>query len=109
MEQSISEKDLGIHLDEKLDFNAHIKKKISKAANRNIVIIKKLQRKLPNRNELLITHKSFIIRPHLYYGDIVYDQPTNFCKKLESVQYNAECCTSYELELLMELYKESST
>ena len=31
------------------------------------------------------------LRPHLDYGNIVYDQPTNdfFCKKMESVQYNA--------------------
>ena len=71
--QSRSQKHLGIHLNKKLDFNAHIKEKISKA-NRGIGIIKKLQSKMH-------------IRPHLNYGD----QPTNdsFCKKLESVQYNA--------------------
>ena len=30
-------------------------------------------------------------RPHLDYGDIIYDQPQNesFCNKLESIQYNA--------------------
>ena len=35
-------------------------------------------------------YKSFI-RPHLDYGDIIYDQPNNehFSKKLESIQYNA--------------------
>ena len=35
-------------------------------------------------------YKSFI-RPHLDYGDIIYDQPDNenFCQKLESFQYNA--------------------
>ena len=86
-----SQKHLGIHLDEKLDFNAHIKKKICKAY-RGIGIIKKLQSKLP-RNVLLTIYKSFI-RPHLDYGEIVFDQPTNdsFCKKLESV---VQCCTSY--------------
>ena len=85
MEQSSSQKLLDIQLDEKLDFHAHIKKKISKA-NRGFSIIKKLQSKLP-RNALLIIYKSFI-RPH---GDIVDDQPTNnsICKKLKSVQYNA--------------------
>ena len=70
MEQSKSQKHLGILLDEKLDFNAHIKEKISKA-NRGIGIIKKLQSKLP-RNAPLTIYKSFI-RPHLDYGDIVYD------------------------------------
>ena len=35
-------------------------------------------------------YKSFI-RPHLDYGDIIYDQPNNesFCQKIEAVQYNA--------------------
>ena len=87
-EQSTNQKHLVIHLDEKLDFNAHIKEKISKA-NRGIGIIKKLQSKLP-RNALLTIYKSFI-RPHLDYGDTIYDHPINdsFCKKLESVPYNA--------------------
>ena len=31
MEQSTSQMDLGIHLDEKLNLNAHVKEKISKA------------------------------------------------------------------------------
>ena len=74
MERSTSQKHLDIHLDEKLDFNAHIKKKISKVYI-GIGIIKKLQSKLP-RNALLTIYKSFI-RPHLDYGDIVCDQPTN--------------------------------
>ena len=93
VESSTSQKHLGIyiHLYGKLDFNAHIKEKISKAY-RGIGIIKKLQSKLP-RNVLLTIYKSFI-RPHLDYGEIVFDQPTNdsFCKKLESV---VQCCTSY--------------
>ena len=35
-------------------------------------------------------YKSFV-RPHLDYGDIIFDNPTNdsFTQKLESVQYNA--------------------
>ena len=38
----------------------------------------------------IYVYKSFI-RPHLDYGDIVYDQPDNelFISKLEQVQYNA--------------------
>ena len=87
-ECSTSQEHLDIHLDQKLDFNAHIKEKISKAYS-GTGIIRKLQSKLP-RNALLTIYKSFI-RPHLDYGDIVFDQPTNdsFVKKLESVQYNA--------------------
>ena len=62
VERSTSQKHLGIHLDEKLDFNAHMKEKITKAC-RDIGIIKKLQSKL-HRNALLTIYKSFI-RPHL--------------------------------------------
>ena len=42
------------------------------------------------RKALLTLYKSFV-RPHLDYGDIIYDQPNNesFCNKLETVQYNA--------------------
>ena len=39
MEQPTSQKHLGIHLDGKLDLNAHIKEKVSKAS-RGIGIIK---------------------------------------------------------------------
>ena len=45
VEKSKNQKYLGIHSDEKLDFNAHIKEKISKS-NAGIGIIKKLQNKL---------------------------------------------------------------
>ena len=48
-----------------------MKKKISKC-NIGSSITKKLQSKLPV-NALLTIYKSFI-RPHLDYGDIVYDQ-----------------------------------
>ena len=86
MEQLTSQKHVGTHLDKKLDFNAHMKEKFSKA-NRGIGIIKKLQSKLP-RNALLTIYK-FFIRPHLDDGDIVYDQPTIDCffKKWKFVQY----------------------
>ena len=108
VERSTNQKHLGIHLDEKLDFNAHIKEKISKAY-RGIGIIKKLQSKLP-RNALLTIYKSFI-RPHLDYGDIVYNQPTNdsFCKNLESAQYNAALAITGAIKGTSQgkLYKES--
>ena len=86
--QSTCQKHLGLHVDEKLNFSHHIKKKISKAY-RGLGVIKKLQNNLPKQS-LLTIYKSFI-RPHLDYGDVVYDQPHNetFCSKLESVQYNA--------------------
>ena len=107
VEKSTSEKNLGIPLDGKLGFNAHIKKKISKT-NRGIGIIKKLQKKLP-RNALLTIYKSSI-RPHLNYDENVYDQPSNdsFCKKLESVQYNAAPAITGAIKRISgeKLYKE---
>ena len=82
------QKHLGIHLDEKLNFNHHVKENITEA-NKGIGLIKNLTNTLP-KDALLTIYKSFV-RPHLDYGDIIYDQPQNesFCNKLESVQYNA--------------------
>ena len=42
-------------------------------------------------SSLLTIYKS-LIRPHLDYGDIIYDQPSNnrLSEKTESIQYNAE-------------------
>ena len=39
----------------------------------------------------LLTIYKYFIRPHLDYGDIIYDQAYNlsFHQKLESIQYNA--------------------
>ena len=55
-----------------LNFNAHITEKIGKAS-KGIGVMKKLFKSLP-RNDLLTIYKSFV-RPHLDYGDIVYDRP----------------------------------
>ena len=74
-------------LDEKLDFNFHLKEKICKAY-RGIGIIKKLQHIL-DRKSLITIYKSFV-RPHLDYRGIVFDRPNNnsFIEKIESVQYS---------------------
>ena len=79
---------LGIVLDSKLNFNAHVDQKIKKC-NRIIGLIRRLSINLP-RNALLIIYKSFV-RPHLDYGDILYDKPNNenFQHKSEKVQYRA--------------------
>ena len=83
-----SHKHLGLILDKKLTFNHHLKEKISKA-NKGIGLITRLRAYLP-RHTLMCIYKSFV-RPHLDYGDIVYDNPCNdiFKQKIESVQYNA--------------------
>ena len=42
------------------------------------------------QHSLVTIYKSFV-RPHLDYGDIIYDQPNNesFTQKIERIQYNA--------------------
>jgi hypothetical protein len=82
------QKHLGLVLDVKLNFGHHLNEKISKA-NKGIGLIKRLYCYLP-RKSLLDIYKSFV-RPHLDYGDVIYDQPHNdtFCRMIESVQYNA--------------------
>ena len=83
-----SHKHLGLILDQQLNFNLHLKEKTAKA-NKGIGVIKKLYDYVP-RSTLLTIYKMFV-RPHLDYGDIIYDHPNNehFKSKLESVQYNA--------------------
>ena len=81
-------KHFGLLLDNKLVFDRHLREQISKA-NKGIGLLKRLGKFLP-RDSLLTIYKSFI-RPHLDYGDIIYDIPGNesFSQKIESVQYNA--------------------
>ena len=101
------QKHLGFHLDEKLNFNHHVKEKITKA-NKGIGVIKKLSNILP-RDALLTIYKSFVI-PHLDYSDIIYDQPQNesCCTKLESNQYNAALAITGAIRgtSKVKLYKE---
>ena len=74
-----------MQLDKKLNFKEHLNKVESKV-NKTIGIIHRLQKVLP-RSTLLTIYKSFI-RPHVDYGDIIYDKTFNqsFHAKLESLQ-----------------------
>ena len=67
-----SQKHLGLILDSKLNFNHHLDEKLSKA-NKVIAQIHRIRHNL-SRKSLLTIYKSHI-RPHLDYGDIIYDQP----------------------------------
>ena len=71
-----------------LNFGHHLKEKIYKA-NKGIGLITRLRAYLP-RKTLVDIYKAFV-RSHLYYGDIIYDNPGNdtFSHKIETVQYNA--------------------
>ena len=83
-----SQKHLGVTLDKHLNFHEHIKRTI-KICNKLIGTIKHLSVHL-SRKSLLAICKSFI-RPHLDYGDIIYDNLVNesLINKLEKVQYKA--------------------
>ena len=58
-------------------------------AIKGIFIIKKFSKTLPRHAPITIC-KSFV-RPHLDYGDIIYDQPNkeSLNQKIERMQYNA--------------------
>ena len=81
-----SQKLLEIVLDSKLNFNSCVDEKIKKCS-KLIGLIRRLSVNLPQKG-LLMMYKSFM-RPHLDYGDIVYDKPNNesFQSKIEKVQY----------------------
>ena len=101
------QKHLGIYLDEKLNFNYKIKEKICEAMQ-GVGAPRKLSKILPQMS-LIIIYKSFA-RPHLDYGDALYDQPNNerFCQKFESDQYNAALAITGGIKGLsqMKLYNE---
>ena len=75
-------------LDARLTFEEHLKV-ITAKVNKTIGLLQKLQKILP-RPALMTMYKAFV-RPHLDYGDIIYDEAYNetFHQKLESIQYNA--------------------
>ena len=86
--QTSSQKHLGLTLDNRLTFDEHLTN-VSIKISKTIGLLRNLQNILP-RPALLTTYKCFI-RPHLDYGDIIYDQAykVSFHQKLESIQYNA--------------------
>ena len=55
---------------------------------KRIGIIRKLNKGIPEHS--LITIYKSLVRPHLDYGDIIYDQPNKeiFNQKIERIQYN---------------------
>ena len=55
-------------------------------ALKKIGVIKRLNRMLP-RHSLLTIYRSFV-RPHLDYGDMLYDQSNSksLCQKIETIQ-----------------------
>ena len=80
-----TQKHLGLTLNYELKIQHHVNERIKTP----IGLLQKLQSILP-RTSLLTIWKLFI-RPHLDYGDVVYDQISDdaFSNKLETAQYNA--------------------
>ena len=75
-------------LDDKLNFGEHLKY-IANKVNKFIGLLHKLQNLLL-RWTLVTIYKSFI-RPHIDYGDVIFDQTYNksFHEKLENFHYDA--------------------
>ena len=86
--QTECEKHLGLILDNKLNFNEYLKGVLDNIS-KTMGLIRKSQ-PIFQRFSLLTIYKTFV-RPHLDYGDMIYDQTYNasFHRKLESVQYSA--------------------
>ena len=84
--QLIYQKHLGIILDSKLTFESHINMVTTKI-NKTIGLLLKLQN-LSRRTFLIKIYKAFL-RPHVDYGDILYDQAftLSFQRKLKSIEY----------------------
>ena len=74
--------------DSKLSFDEHLKS-VLKRISKTVGLLQKLQDIFP-RTSLITIYKSFA-RPHLDYGEILYDQTFNesFHQRIESIQYNA--------------------
>ena len=81
-------KHLGMIFDSMLSFGDHVKS-VLKIISKTVGLLRKFQGILP-RTSLITIYKSFA-RPHLDYGDIIYDQAFNqpFHQRIESIQYNA--------------------
>ena len=62
---------LGMMLDSNLSYEHHIKSILNKV-NKTIGLSRKFQ-SVPSRHSLITIYKTFI-RPHLYYGDVIYDR-----------------------------------
>ena len=80
----------------------------TKNTKERIGLLLKLQSILPQTS--LLTICKSLIRPHLDYGAVVYDQPSNdaFCNKLKTVQYNAAVANTEAIKGTSreKLYKE---
>ena len=85
--QTTLQKLLGMFLDSKLNFSEHLTT-IFQKTKKTIVLLHKLQTLFPRAP--FITIYELFFRPHLDYGDLIYNQTFNmlFQQKMETIQYN---------------------
>ena len=81
-------KHFGMIFDSKLSFHEQLKS-VLKKISKTVGLLRKFQGILP-RTSLITIYKLFA-KPHLDYGDIIYDQTfhESFHQRIESIQYNA--------------------
>ena len=86
---------LGMYLDTKLNFQEHLN--IMVKTDKTNGLLHELQAILW-RSSLVTIYKPFI-RPHLDYGDIIYDQTYNesFPQNLKSTQCNAALAITFAI------------
>ena len=103
--RSESHKHLGLVFNPKLNFDMHLKGKFSIINNR-IALLRKLRHSIP-RKSLASIYKTFL-RPHLDYGDVIYDKPhkEKFTDTIESIQYNAALAITGKQTSKENLYNE---
>ena len=79
---------LGMILDSKLIYINHLQSVFSRV-NKTIGLLRKFEPALPGKS--LVTISKSFIRPHLDYGDVIYDRvySESFHQNLESPQYSA--------------------
>ena len=75
--QTTVQKHIGMYLDEKLNYNTHMKAKLSNVY-KGIGLFRNPSNKRP-RQAFVTIYKAFV-RPHLDDGDIVYEKPNNETK-----------------------------
>lgn len=99
VKQAVETKHLGMILDSKLNFKKHISEKLAKA-NQGLGVMKQLSKWVPSHTLQQIF--KLYTRPHLDYGDILYDisdlsktmvfPPITSCQlmeEIEKIQYKA--------------------
>ena len=94
---------LDIYLDEKLNFNHHIKEKIAKS-NKGKVVIKKLNNV---SKKCIINYLQIICTTTLDQQSIEQSNNESFFNKLERIQFNAALAGAIQVTSETKLYKES--